>query len=239
MFSSLSTYAQAAERLGTRDRRKIDNNTYLERRDAETIAVRLHETDVVTFHANGTAVLNTGGWMTVTTKDRLNNHAPCSRISSVKGRWFVGDSLPYFDGITFTDSGECLNPQDGPDTASEDQTNRAMRRQIKAYTSLYTGERVAELLADAQTGGSRGDCFYCQMRGEDGKPVGDAFGDTEHLTQHLDEGYTMISLAYNALASKGYRDPVLILHMDTDGSMTRAAITRYLSRALLVGVSVK
>lgn len=47
-----------------------------------------------------TAVLNSGGWQTVTTKDRMNEYARTSRIYSEKGQWFVGsEDRPFFDGI--------------------------------------------------------------------------------------------------------------------------------------------
>lgn len=62
-----------------RERRKVANNTYAERR-GDDIALRLHQTDVVTFHPDGSITLNTGGWYTVTTKDRMNNALP-------KGTW--------------------------------------------------------------------------------------------------------------------------------------------------------
>lgn len=236
MFSDLCTFSQATDRLGTRDRRKIGNNTYLERRDAETIAVRLHATDIVIFHSDGSATLHDGGYLTVTTKDRLNKYAPCPRISSVRGRWFVGDA-PYFDGVRVSDSGEILNSQDGPDVATEDTENRAMRRRISAYVSLYTDDRIRELVADAQANGTNGDCFFCNMRTtDDGTPAGDAFGDTDHLISHLEEGYTMASLALNALTAKGYRFPAVILHTSLD--LVRQAIGTYLRKRLLVGVAV-
>lgn len=49
------------------------------------MAVRLHNTDVVTYHPDGTATLYTGGWMTVTTKDRINAWSP-ARVSSTNSK---------------------------------------------------------------------------------------------------------------------------------------------------------
>lgn len=231
-----NTFDKLEERLGSRDSRKVGNNTYLQRRDADTLAVRLHATDVVTYRRDGSVTLNSGGWLTVTTKDRLNTWAPVPRVSSVRGRWFVGD-VAYFDGITFNASGDVTNPEDGPDVAGEDAANRSMRRKIAAYVALYTDERIAELLADAQANGTAGDCFYCQFRTvEDGTPVGDSFGDHDHLRSHLEESYVMASLALNAIKASGYRDPVLILNIAPD--LTRRAIGKYLRKRLLAGVAV-
>lgn len=67
------------------DTRVIANNTVLERLVSGDIAVKLHHTRVVTFHDYPDAddpdqgeyvTLNTGGWYTVTTKDRMNRYAP-------------------------------------------------------------------------------------------------------------------------------------------------------------------
>ena len=75
--------------------RKVANNTYLQRR-GDDIAVRLHNTDVVTFHADGTATLSTGGWFTVTTKARINDYLPGGiALSSVRGRWFLTVSMKW------------------------------------------------------------------------------------------------------------------------------------------------
>lgn len=77
---AITTYAEAAAYLeGARNRsngRPLANNTRLEPRHDGSIAVRLHRTDVVTFLADGRVVLNTGGWTTVTTQDRINRFSP-------------------------------------------------------------------------------------------------------------------------------------------------------------------
>ncbi|AFU88327.1 hypothetical protein CcrSwift_gp334 [Caulobacter phage CcrSwift] len=52
--------------------------------------VRLHDTDVLTFHVNGAVEINTGGWNTLTTRDRINAFAPPHvRVYSDKGRAVV------------------------------------------------------------------------------------------------------------------------------------------------------
>jgi hypothetical protein len=75
--------------------RKLENNTYLIRVDKNTIAVQLHHTNVVTFHKDGRIILRTGGWQTVTTKDRLNNYSPV-RVFQRDYEWFV--AFPKADG---------------------------------------------------------------------------------------------------------------------------------------------
>lgn len=103
------SYEGADSFLGSRDSRKVRNNTYVQRRttvhhhvvgtDAtdiqhvagpvqHSIAVMLHGTDVVTYEQNGRITINTGGYQTNTTKDRINGFAPCS-ISQKNYEWFV------------------------------------------------------------------------------------------------------------------------------------------------------
>lgn len=73
-------------RKGTNTKR-LENNTYAIDRTNE-VGIRLHRTDVVRFFQDGSIVLNSGGWNTVTTKDRMNRYSPF-RIQSVKGLWSV------------------------------------------------------------------------------------------------------------------------------------------------------
>ena len=46
-----------------------------------------------------------------------------------------------------------------------------------------------------------GDCLYCLAASQ--KP-GEDFGGTEHLLSHLEEGYIVPSLVWNALVYAGY-----------------------------------
>ncbi len=69
-------YEKAAQKLGTRASRKIANHTYLKRLEDGSVALRLHETDIITWKPNGDVVVDTGGWFTRTTLDRLSGNLP-------------------------------------------------------------------------------------------------------------------------------------------------------------------
>lgn len=71
---------------------KVANNTYATH-EADGIHYRLHSTDVVILHPDGSATLNSGGWRTVTTKDRLNRYAPCL-VYQHKFNWYVVGRAP-------------------------------------------------------------------------------------------------------------------------------------------------
>jgi hypothetical protein len=103
----MMTCHEAAAVLGNRDSRKIGNNTYLERIDANTVGIRLHGTIVVSIHNNGRYTLNGGGYRTRTTKDRINEYAPV-KVYQKAFAWFVGD-VPFFDGMEVDRTGKVLN----------------------------------------------------------------------------------------------------------------------------------
>jgi hypothetical protein len=96
-----TNHTDAERILAGHDERKIGNNTYLIRR-ADGIAVRLHSTDVVTFHSDNTITLNSGGYRTYTTKDRMNACLRQYRVFQHNWNWYIsagGAQTEYFDGI--------------------------------------------------------------------------------------------------------------------------------------------
>jgi hypothetical protein len=113
MRTNATTYQELDTLLGTRDSRKVGNNTYAERLGAGVIGIRLHGTHVVILSAHR-LVLNSGGWQTVTTKDRINTYLPHPwKLVQKKGSWslwqFVctnGEGVcslkqgDFYDGVT-------------------------------------------------------------------------------------------------------------------------------------------
>src|SRR5690349_8930926 len=87
--NAVKSYQQAIEILNGKTSRKLANNTYLQRRDDKTIAVKLHDTDVVTYTTDEKIILNSGGWRTVTTKERINTFSPLT-VYQNKSIWYVG-----------------------------------------------------------------------------------------------------------------------------------------------------
>jgi site-specific DNA-adenine methylase len=84
-----------------KDSRKIGNNTYAEILHDDTVAIKLHNTYVVKINSNGTYTLNSGGWQTVTTKDRINQYSPV-RVYQRDFTWYVkinSKEYPFIDGM--------------------------------------------------------------------------------------------------------------------------------------------
>jgi hypothetical protein len=93
------TYERASELVASSrtKTRKVGNNTYLEA-VAGGVAVRLHRTHVVVIHPDNTYTLNSGGWRTSTTKNRINQFSPAGLVQK-RGEWLVRGSVPFADGM--------------------------------------------------------------------------------------------------------------------------------------------
>jgi hypothetical protein len=179
--------------------RPIENNTRVNRR-GEDIAVTLHDTDVVTYHTDGSVTLDSGGWLTVTTKDRMNRYlGDRGRVYSDRGKWFIyqcGDKVArFFDGITIAADGTILNPPDPALEVRKAEAEKKMRKRIDTFVDGYM-----KLLADGMPVPSGGDCWGCSMFERGG------IADNGHLLDHLTENYYVPTLLWNAMKERGYPD---------------------------------
>lgn len=91
-----------------RGRVKLAHNTYLVPMyelmggTIRGYAVELHDTRVVQFHRSGWTVLDTGGWQTFTTRDRMRRAGVAIFCSGGVAAVTIGEqSLAYRDGMRF------------------------------------------------------------------------------------------------------------------------------------------
>lgn len=181
-----------------KDSKKIDNNTYLIRLDNGDIAVKLHNTNVVTYKPDGSVILDSGGWQTNTTKDRMNRYLPFGRISQSKKIWYFqhGEVLiTYKDGCGINAKGKLFGGQ------SEAATKKTLKliEDVKKYAKRF----IIELEKGKIGRPSSGDCWYCAMQTEDGKTLGDSTKDNEHILSHIKTNYFVPSLLFNACKERG------------------------------------
>lgn len=100
------TFFEAQKIIKNRQTKKIKNNTYLVKIDEDTIGVRLHDTIIIKIHRNGAYTLNSNGWRTITTKQRINEYCPV-HVHQKRFRWYVGtEEHPFFDGIIVKQIGD-------------------------------------------------------------------------------------------------------------------------------------
>ena len=184
-------YQQCHEIAQTR-KRKLANNTYLNCDHApESYAIRLHSTDVVTFKKDGRIVLDSGGYQTMTTKDRLNTYAP-ARVYQDNGVWYVNGE-PFADGFTIHPDGTTSGHGEDPKAANK------LRRQIRAYAKAF----VVALRAGDISKPSSGDCWGCCMATNKGEHP---MGGRDHILSHIEEVYFVPSLLVNACERFGASD---------------------------------
>lgn len=69
-----------------------------------SIALRYHQTDVVTAYPDGTVKLDNGGFQTNTTKERINRYLPDGhQLYQEKKKWWIATPngvVPYENGMT-------------------------------------------------------------------------------------------------------------------------------------------
>lgn len=235
--------------------RVIANNTYVERCTDDRIAIRLHNTNVVEFTRSGLIILNSGGWRTVTTKDRIHTFLPAGiYLSSIKGVWHLvsqGDldgtwtthwSVPFADHITIRQINGEWQPVAGtfPDPTEQEKiavARKSLNKLIAAYL-LLAEQSFIDWKGQIKDGGKlnvAGDPWCCTM----------GFGaqDNDHLWKHLQDGYVFPTLFKLALEDSGrYRDPVQRFLMDLQFGFThrlKADLKKYLLKKLDPALAVQ
>lgn len=204
-------------------RRKLANNTYVRRLPDDTIAIRLHETDIVIVRPDDTFMLNSGGWRTYTTKDRINKFSP-ARVYQERNQWYMWPGpIPFFDGIVVNMRGEPLDVDQGEvEAALADQKklDKWIARMIRTLRKLDTLPHP-----------NNGDCWGCFMMTDSGeRPMG-----TNCVLDHLKENYLHGSLIYRAMQWAGYRPEGISIHWHAwsgERSWSKETIVRVMRRFL-------
>lgn len=226
-YQEARTFAETGRSKGDRP---IANNTRVQLRDNGDVAVRLHSTDVVTYHPDGSVTLDSGGWRTYTTKDRINAFSP-ARVWAERGVWEVHtgqDSARFFDGITIAPDGSLQEAKARRFAeAGETEPEEALRKRVNKYAHDFAEAHARGEIAHPGSG----DCWGCLMVAQDGSHP---MGGPDHVLSHMEEGYFVPSLLWNALKAKGYREPGFIWQMGNRRDIARA-VRSYCLRELRIG----
>ena len=156
----------------------------------------------VTYTPDGKIILNSGGWRTMTTKDRINKYAPIYLFAD-RGQWYAGNS--WHDKQFFFQDGMVINPDgsfSGVMSHKEAQAEQKLRAQVRKYAKGY----LAALKAGKVDKPSGGDCWYCALKEVGtGKPLGELSdkGKNGHIREHIKDKYYVPSLAWNAFEALG------------------------------------
>uniref|UniRef100_A0A6M3LK84 Uncharacterized protein n=1 Tax=viral metagenome TaxID=1070528 RepID=A0A6M3LK84_9ZZZZ len=219
----------------------VDHNTVEYHCIDGTKVIRLHRTDILVFKPNGDVVLNSGGWQTVVTKERMNGFLPKGwGIYQEKNVWYLSKgeywsdpdrkSWVYQDGITILGTG-------GVSGASKDRKKLDKRlKDIRVYVDGFMKKLVARELPQP----GNGDCWFCLFKDKDGRTRSD------HILEHFKDKYYVPSLLMNAIAeipvsqtsksSIGYwfkvHDQECTWFEDISKEQVKKSLTRYLKRRL-------
>lgn len=192
------TWADADARLGKRASLNIGWHTKLLRYDNGRIAVRYHDTDVVTYLPDGRVELRTGGWKSQTTKRRMEDYS-AAYVWSDNGIWYV---KPRSEGSPWSGNGTSylfaegviLHP-DGTVTRAGTASDKLLELEYRAKVKKYARRYFEKLKAGKMGGPGAGDCLMCQL--ERSNP--DKTMDADHVMSHVREGYLVPSLIWAAM----------------------------------------
>lgn len=221
----MNPYKKAEIRLNGRTSKKVANNTTLrldllplvtgQAEPQRAIRLRLHLTDILTFLPDGSTVVNSGGWKTVTTKARLNDWLPFGwRLVQSAGQWYwlpprkacvgcagAGKTLNSYDwrdcescngtGVQFAAPKRVLFT-DGDSIGPRGSLRSAAKPGAEQESAKLRRKVLAyaKLCADSapMNPPGAGDCFYCSMVVVPGSPdAGKSLGDAMRDSGHLME----------------------------------------------------
>ena len=168
--------------------------------NATIYGIKLHNTIIVRYHTNGNIILDTDGWKTVTTRDRINYYTPES-ISVWQERfiWYVsyqGKQYLFEDGMKFHPQGLItLNDNEvKPYSPDEIKAKKKLKAKVDKYCKAFIEKFIKQEIAQPDGG----DCWLCCMKDSNSnKAWGDS--DSSHLLNHIEEKYYVPSLLNNAI----------------------------------------
>lgn len=181
------TKAQIMEGIESTSSKVVASNTVEYTRPDGKRVIRLHHTDIMVFDGLDIS-LYSGGWRTVTTKERINRFLPNSwRVHSEKRVWHLGSGWVrdhvFEEGIT-------IHLGDGTITGEGKLPDAKLVKRIRQYSKDF----AAALPVDQPNGG---DCWGCCMFEKGG------MGSPDHLISHIEEKYYVPSLLVLVLKAQG------------------------------------
>jgi hypothetical protein len=152
------------------------------------IGIKLHNTIVVIIEPDDSFTLQSGGWQTPTTKDRMNNFMPGGHlgIHQEKSIWYFtsgGGRVAYADGMRIDRSGGITG--EGEDPQAKLKLDRKARKYCKRYIEKFMAGEIPKP--------GMGDCLICQIDQPTTVPGSD------HILSHIEEEYYVPRLLYNAI----------------------------------------
>ena len=248
-MAELNNYKEAREYLDKGKNRKktmerpIAHNTRIEQLDSGTIGIKFHNTFIIKYYSNelhgvkihdgDTIQLNTDGWKTVTTRERMNRFCPL-HVWTDKGVMYISASNWYRihenkrngieskvyhfrDRMFFQPDGTVwvkVNSEPvelKPYSKKDEQRKRKQLSKIDTFIRNY----LNKLTNGKMNQPGNGDCFICQAESNPNSTIeigtltkedGYVPGifNPDHLLNHIREKYYVPSLMFAVLRSECY-----------------------------------
>jgi hypothetical protein len=226
------TFDEAKRILAKRETKKLARNTYLREVDGRMV-VRFWETDIITIDKQDTYTLNSGGYRTLTTKDRFNSFAPVW-VWQHRNMWYAvpkrqahtlepfADKVLFADGMRVDASGKVLSG------AGNDETRKVMGK-VDRLVSKYIAGYAAHVMVNGLEQDTSGDCWGCLMQDTADK-VKEPMGYS-HYINHFEEKYYVPVILIKALQEVGYINLGLIWGM-MEADISRGREPYHLKHAL-------
>lgn len=184
--------------------RKSHNNTLVYSLKNGGIGYQLHDTEIMR-NVDGVITLNSGGYKTVTTKSRLNDILPHEiGIYQKAGIWYLytgsfnnpnRKTYVFNDGITINCIGQFVKDWKVSNHGGDPKDILALYKRVNKFAKAY----INALFEGNVSAPDNGDCRYCLFKDENGVIMGELSKNTDHILNHLEEGYFVPSMLVNAV----------------------------------------
>lgn len=189
----------------------VDNNTVKIEYNNGIVAYKLYNTEVVKIE-NNIFTLNSGGWRTPTTKDRINNFAPV-KLYQKNNVWYFANGELFYDGCQIDATGKLISKVKNINY----KKLSSLKAKIKKYCDLITVDNLPVP--------SSRDCWHCLLFKTD---------DNEHLYNHIKENYLHGSILVNSMREAGFTDNNIAVHYQLKLVDTfKHNLRKYLQKRLL------
>ena len=236
------TYEQAQEIFATARNKEagkpVGHNTRLHLLDNGNYAIRFWNTNIVVIRKDGNYVLNSGGWRTMTTKDRINSFAPCL-ISQTNYIWYVYPSVDDAPNLDYNDPGydeawEAWREQrratkyplfedgiviDGtgtpegwtPEQGARTHAFEKLKAKVDRLANTYVKGYIADVMRQGLQPATMGDCWGCLLVSQQEAEHRDYYGhDTPVVNNPPVNGIMGVSHLFEHFKEKYYVPSLLV-----------------------------
>jgi hypothetical protein len=169
-------------------------------------AIKYHDTEIVKYFPNEVIELNTDGWFTYSTRERMNAFQNRFQVYTNQRIMY----LSYYDKTYLYQDHMVLHPN-GTVTINDSIippiTKQSLKKKVKLKSKVndYVKQFMDKFFNHEINRPSKGDCFYCQGMVDKAEVINDNIvikgkcDDGDHIISHIKQKYFVPTLLVNAL----------------------------------------